>query len=781
MKIVRGLIAAAAALLILLTSADSAAAAVERGSGGGGAAATAGNATEATEHVPGEVIVRFEPASAPGERARSLSVAGSEDSERLPMPRTRLVELEPGSGGVDGAVRSLSRRDDVLWAEPNYLARTLRTPDDPEFGELWGMSNTGQSVNQATTPGNTADRSGTPGIDVGATEAWDQTIGSRDVLVGVIDTGIAEHSDLNANLRTDLSRDFRQIPGEAASPFADADGHGTHVAGTIGAVGDNGAGVGGVNWRVGLVALRALDAGTGGAASIAAGLAYAGQLGLPVVNVSVGVSGDSRAIRDAIRLAPGTLVVAAAGNEAANVDETPTYPCAYELDNVLCVAAIGNTGNLAWFSNFGSDSVDLGAPGNQILSTYPGYDEAHDFPFDPADFGDDWDTGPDGEEWGMMEVAEDDGTVDVLSSNPDGELADGTDSFVVNESAVDLSGRQGCTLRGWVTRDFAPPEGDSEAILVYEVSINSGISWRTIGLETADNAPDGAAFKYALNADGEDDVFVRIRLVTQETVTPDLDGAQFRALWIRCQDPEESEYELESGTSMAAPHVAGGAALLLSEDPGLSTDELRDALVSTARATSGLAGTTVTGGRMDLPAALAAIEPPAPPEPPEPDPPTRLRMATWPGHQDLRRNRGLIFHSTTNHRAGVTARADISWRRQKVQIVRGRAFPLRGNSRRSGPLRRPNGRIRGRIVTVPAGTVRLARLAGGWPARWNPRARVTAPGHITTLRLLPRGRQIRRLIRLQRLQVPLGTRLLVRGFSPGFRMPPLAFHRFRIR
>ena len=273
----------------------------------------------------------------------------------------------------------------VSYVEPDFVIAPAAIPNDPSFGSLWGLHNTGQS-------GGVAD------ADIDAPEAWDTTTGSRSVVIAVIDTGVDyTHRDLAAN----AWRNPGEIAGDGldndGNGFADdvfgwdfanrdADpmddnGHGTHVSGTIGAVGGNGTGVVGVNWQVSIMALKFLSGTGSGSTSGAIGaINYATRMrrdfGVNVVatNNSWGGGGFSASLSDAIAAGgrAGILFVAAAGNDGTDNDVTPQYPSNYVDDAVISVAAIDRSNRLASFSNFGATSVDLAAPGGSILSTLPG-------------------------------------------------------------------------------------------------------------------------------------------------------------------------------------------------------------------------------------------------------------------------------------------------------------------------------------------------------------------------------------------------------------------------
>ena len=337
---------------------------------------------------PDGLIVRFESGVSAAERAAIRDEAGTDLERTLPVPGMQLLDLEPGQGRA-AAERALERQDGVLYAEPNAIRRASLRPDDLHYSLLWGLENTGQAIRGTA---------GSIDADTDAGDAWDAGIGGGGA-VAVIDSGVdLAHPDLAANAwrnpgesgsgresngldddlngRVDDWRGWDFVAGD--SDPADENGHGTHVAGTIAALRGNGVGVAGVADGSRLMALRVLNAqGTGSVAGVILAYGYAARAGAKVVNLSLGSSSASQAESDAIAANPGVLFVAAGGNGGDDGigddnDLYPEYPCAYPHPNVVCVAASDNRDRLAPFSNYGDLSVDLAAPGVDIVSTLPG-------------------------------------------------------------------------------------------------------------------------------------------------------------------------------------------------------------------------------------------------------------------------------------------------------------------------------------------------------------------------------------------------------------------------
>ena len=370
--------------------------------------------------VPGQILVRFR-AGSKG-RALGRQLVTGKTGRQIPLTveaidptfelveGLRLVKVDPDDTG--NTIEALRARSDVIYAEPNYIRRASVAPNDPRYPELWGLNNTGQ---KATVGGNP----GTAGNDIRAEQAWSITTGNRNVVVGVVDTGIdINHEDLRDNIWTNSAEipgnnvdddgngfiddvhgwdfahndatvfDYTEPTYPPSENYAgDVDDHGTHVAGTIGATGNNGTGITGINWQVSLLPLKFLTEDGGGSTSdLLKALSYAKAMrqlwessggtkgaNIRVLNNSYGGDEFSQSEQNAIRELSdaGILFVVAAGNEGVSNDQFPAYPSNYTSPNLISVAASGGNGIKANFSNFGEGTVNVTAPGEYILSTLP--------------------------------------------------------------------------------------------------------------------------------------------------------------------------------------------------------------------------------------------------------------------------------------------------------------------------------------------------------------------------------------------------------------------------
>lgn len=347
----------------------------------GGAQALA--AKPAIEAVPGEYVVKLRD---------NVSVTKANVQSLSQMLGTYVKSVIPGQNIVvikrpvfelkSNVIQTLKQNPQVEIVEPNFIYRINKTPNDPMLGQLWGMKNIGQA--------DSAKQSGVAGMDIGAEQAWDITTGSKDVVVAVIDTGILYNNpDLIDNVWTNEA----ELNGKAGvdddnngyvddihgynfvanngNPLDDH-GHGSHCSGTIGAKGDDGKGVVGVSWNVRIMGVKFLSAeGSGTLDAALQAIDYATKNGAKIMSNSWGGGGYSDTLKAAIQRSSdaGALFVAAAGNDANDNDQSPTYPGSYDVPNVLAVAAVDNRGKMASFSSFGKKTVHVGAPGVNIVST----------------------------------------------------------------------------------------------------------------------------------------------------------------------------------------------------------------------------------------------------------------------------------------------------------------------------------------------------------------------------------------------------------------------------
>lgn len=349
----------------------------------------AGNFNLDREHVPGELIVKFKDSKSVAAISVLKSLGGSIKSQF--KTRGAHVVKFPNLKSNDALLATaklLNARSDVEYVEANTIIRINKLPNDLDFGKQYGMHNTGSD-------------GGTPDADIDAVEAWEISTGSKDVVVGIIDTGV-DHT------HPDIAPNYWNNPGEMgldaegkdkSSNGLDDDGngyvddfrgwdfvnndndpmddhaHGTHCAAVIGGKGNDGIGVTGVNWNASLVGLKFLSGGGSGTLEDAVkAIEYANTLGLSLTSNSWGGGGYSPTMFDAIKAANerGILFIAAAGNDSNNNDNSPSYPATYDVPNVISVAASDNKDQMAYFSNNGVRTVHVAAPGVDVYSAVLG-------------------------------------------------------------------------------------------------------------------------------------------------------------------------------------------------------------------------------------------------------------------------------------------------------------------------------------------------------------------------------------------------------------------------
>jgi len=516
----------------------------------------------------------------------------------------------------------------VEYAEPNYIYQPNVLPNDTHFNSLWGQNNTGQT-------------SGTVDADMDVLEAWNKSTGSSDVVVAVIDTGVDyKHEDLAANMWVNPNEipgngidddnngfiddvngwNFAENTGDPMDITIDNGGHGTHVAGTIAAVGNNGKGVVGVSWKSKIMALKFLSAKGGNTSNVIKCLNYVlaqKNPGVTIVatNNSWGGNEYSNALNDAIAATnnAGVLFMAAAGNGGKDGvgddnDAAAHYPSSYGLAGIISVAATDDDDTLAGFSNYGEVSVDLSAAGTSILSTVPRTytPGTSDIFFDDMENGmGNWETGGTST-WEISTKQEDFDNVNFpvpspthfLSDSPSGSYPSNKDWWVALKNDIDLSGYSeelyvGFGAAIWLSQNS---DGSISDYATIEVSKDSGNSW--ISLYNL-----GVYARYWVNPyivkipDDYKTANFRLRFRMKTTTNDGKPGWLIDDVGIGIG---ATTYAYMSGTSMATPQVSGAAALRASVCKDDSASDIRTDILGSVDPLSDLTGKVSTGGRLNV-------------------------------------------------------------------------------------------------------------------------------------------------------------------------------------
>jgi subtilisin family serine protease len=630
----------------------------------------AGSAGSAAAPLSTRVIVQWRRGSDHTERVEARADAGVAYAAELGDPNFQLVVSQPGESAA-AAAATLEEDPAVAVAEPDGLRSVDAVPDDPRFAEEWGLQNTGQPVNGLT---------GKSGNDIDVLPAWERTVGTPSTVVADIDSGYRSDSPDLGPVEWTNSAEFNGAPGvdddgdgkiddvhgwdfvgENLSTLVQdnnpddtnliSGGHGVHTAGTIGAAGNNGTGISGVAQNVRIMPLRvcANDPNSAPTANevrcpnsaIIAAINYAGAKGARVANMSLGGTSFNHTEVNAIAANPGTLYVISAGNDTANNDSGLSgtaghhYPCDYRptvdaspavpgaVDNIICVAALDPSEALASYSDYGAASVDLAAPGTSVLSTFPATETIFSDSFETSDFA---------TKWALYGA----GTNFVLAGNGEGPLTSFgiTDTPGGSPAASQIYGAR-------LTTPFTVPAGNGACKIEgrrfrkggtgpYGVIVDGTARPSFNGGETAGSAmvPFNTVPITGLNGHS-----VALFFEYHASSAPAVgDGLWLDDVALRCNSPLSvpPTYSYLNGTSMAAPHVTGAAALLFSLKPIATVTEVRTALLTAAKPTAALAGKTTTGGRLDVAAAMNALVPLAvTPTPPtsEPLPPETFTKA----------------------------------------------------------------------------------------------------------------------------------------------------------
>jgi subtilisin family serine protease len=330
----------------------------------------------ASQYVPGEVLVKFKPTAGTQERMAAMAARGHSVVASLNQPGWAQVKVGAGQT-MESALTAYRDDPNVEYVQPNYLYHAAAMPNDSQYGQLWAFKNTGQTV----TTGTFVPNAGTAGDDLNIERAWDRITDCSSVVVALLDSGVNyAHEDLAASMwngGSSFPHHGHDFVDDDDDPM-DANGHGTHLAGVIGAVGNNDMGTVGVCHKASIMAVRVLDAaGNVTTATVLRGISFAVTNGAKVINMSfVGGGSFDPLFSDAIANAQNSdvVVVVVAGNETSDNDAAGgvRYPCNFTQPNLVCVAALDQNYALASFSSWGASSVDVGAPGTNILSTWAG-------------------------------------------------------------------------------------------------------------------------------------------------------------------------------------------------------------------------------------------------------------------------------------------------------------------------------------------------------------------------------------------------------------------------
>lgn len=610
--------------------------------------------------VPGELIVAFKPSHSAANLSMNgqslMRTARSLGTSRRGTQFARLKLQQDVS--LEQALATYSADPAVLAVSPNYLRYPTLTPNDTRFTELWGMNNTGQTIASAVYSTNNP---GTADADIDAPEAWNVTTGVSTVVVAVIDTGVDyTHPDLTAAMWDASAATFNGSPQPSIYygwDFADGDAdpypinseHGTHVAGTIAATGNNAVGVAGVAYGVQVMALKVFPDLYSGAsdADIISAINYAVENNAHIINMSLGGGGPENTVLTtavANAVTSGVLIVAAAGNDGASNDSSASWPANYANHastraGVISVLATDQDDLIASFSNYGANSVSVGAPGVNILSPVTGRSVAQqetgsllgtgstacatnvDTCFDNTIF-DNGATDCTGTvcRWGLEKNVLYPGLFTVgadMSATSGTSYANNTNGTITSQ-AIDVSTTTRLVLRYAVWWDM---QCNNDYV---DVEVWNGSSW--VVLQAPDfninNPATGSActsarthtgrmasyfgtpveVSYDITAHQNAALQVRFTYNTDASINTTVLPYAFQ-LWDIFIDAQATDYStsyaLFNGTSMASPMTAGVAALVKSFNPTYTAAQLKTATVNTGDSIAGLATVTSSGRRVN--------------------------------------------------------------------------------------------------------------------------------------------------------------------------------------
>jgi len=516
----------------------------------------------------------------------------------------------PPNVSVAQALKLYANDPNIASVQPNYIYQSTALPGphpDPAYNQQWAIHNIGQTISTGTST-----TQGSADADLRLEAAWNIQSDCSSITVAVVDTGINYNaSDLAANMwkggATAPLHGWNFVGAGSNDPM-DYNGHGTHVAGILGAVGGNGIGITGVCWKASIMAVRVLDAsGSGTTSTVVQGIDYAVTHGAKIINLSLGGSGPfDPAFNDALNRAQAAnvLVVVAAGNAASNNEVTPVWPCNFPHPNLICVAALDQNYNLASYSNWGATSVDVAAPGSYIHSTSNGIEGQINDALTPAAGGwlgssnhaAGWGYGLNGP--GLTSSAPWAGI--PYSANSDDRIYKTFNLSGVNVARLTLTAAVSVNAGDYFNANIRAAGGDpfvGGAAIFSSTNLNTGfVSVKSIAYDLTPNIGPACSIGF--------------QLLTSPSSSGNY-GVAMTALRIDTLTLDNNSYKIMSGTSMATPYAAGVAALVWAHNPRYTYTHVKNALTKGGRPLSVLTGLTSSGMAVDALGALTYINPPS--------------------------------------------------------------------------------------------------------------------------------------------------------------------------
>lgn len=597
-------------------------------------------------YVEGEVIVKFKKSKLDVKsligKAQAFVFEKRFALSKSDEIKNSNIQVFKSKKSTDEMVKELKADSDVEYAQPNYIYEpTNISSNDTSKDKLWGLDNTGQTVE-----GDYPVHTGTfpYGQDISAPEAWAVSEGGNNVIVAVIDSGVAyNHPDLISNMWdgstcTGVDSNGNSISGGCnhgydfenndKTPIPDNSSHGTHIAGIIAAVKNNSKGILGVAPKAKIMALKM----NGYTTQVVKAIAFAQQNGAKVINYSWGGPSNDLTLKDAISGFSGIFVTSAGNcgdaatytNNGCTSQNQTLYPASFDLPNIISVAATDQNDNLANFSNYSSVTVDVGAPGTNIYSTIADsnlLDETFESVTPPA-VPTGWTKGGTLNNWATWDF----NPGHVLYGDLNLPYISNSNSTITSPT-YNLSGVSAATFSFSARCDtqYGSTLNDYMAIQISSDGVNfSGLNlggiWGTTNGEfnewylDSDTDPTGGAY-YSFRDKQIPAEFLtnnfkfRFRWVTNSTDNY-YDGCRVDDIVItKYSDGSDERYQYDYGTSMAAPHVAGLAALIEGYNPNLTSTQVKNIILSTGDSVSALSGKTVTGKRINAYNALVAAAP----------------------------------------------------------------------------------------------------------------------------------------------------------------------------